>query len=56
MAADVGEGESLIKGNTKINRQEPACNETETDAQVSRAEREMDGGMVGENAHARTFK
>lgn len=41
----------MIKENTKINREKPASNETETDVQVSVAEREMDGGMVGENTH-----
>lgn len=48
--------EKLIKGKTKTDREKPACNETETDVQVSLVEREMDGGMVGENTHARTFK
>lgn len=46
----------MIKGNTKINREKLACNETETDVQVSVAERQMDGWMLGENAHAHTFK
>lgn len=44
----------MIKENTKINRKKPASNETETDVQVSVAERKMDGGIEGENTH--TFK
>lgn len=45
----------MIKRNTKIDCEELAHNEAETDVQARAEEREMDERMVGESTHAHTF-